>query len=92
VPRVGSTALEEVVPWRWTAGRPPRGQPIVHFGDTTSLVLNSPLPPLGERTHQVWTETVPSHGRPAIELFGAGLWSVGPTWSIKASGGMTFSP
>jgi hypothetical protein len=63
VSRVGFTFIKEVVSWRWTAGRPPHGQPTMQCGDTASLVLDSPLLPPGEHTHQVWTETRLSHGR-----------------------------
>jgi hypothetical protein len=56
------------------------------------LASDSPLAPPGEYTHQIWTETRLSLGRPAIEPFGVGLQSMGPTWFINARGGTTFGP
>jgi hypothetical protein len=75
MPRVGSTALEEVVPWRWTVGQPPHGRPARQCGDTTSLASDSPLPPPRKCTRQVWNETVLSHGRSIIRVDPSfGLW------------------
>jgi hypothetical protein len=47
VPRVGSTALKEVVPWRWTVGRPPHGRSAMQCGDTASDERMGPNLPRG---------------------------------------------
>jgi hypothetical protein len=92
-PRVGSTTLEEAVLWRWMAGWPQCGLPVMHCWCTTSMASDSLLLPPGQHSHQVLIDSVPAQGRGAtrvanqlaFEPVQSGIWSTTSPWVVHAS-------